>query len=90
MSSQQDILDDIISSLETEDIPTEYIVMARVTDMDGNEHVLRGEELRIFMENSTAFAMSIQIILDVRRIRKAIVAFVNEVYDEVNSRFNKD
>lgn len=87
--SQQDILDDIISRLDPEDIPAEYIIMARITDMNGEEHVLRGEELKAFMENPNEFALTAQIILDVRKIRKAIVDYVNEVYDEVNRMFSK-
>lgn len=87
MSSHQDILDDIISHLDPEDIPPEYIIMARITDLDGNERVLRGEELVAFLENPMEVAISAQIILDVRRIRKAIVDMVNSVYDEVNLRF---
>lgn len=88
MSSQQDILDDIISRLDPEDIPAEYIIMARITDMNGNEHVLKGSELKSFMENPNQYAMSAQIILDVRKIRKAIVDYVNEIYDEVNRMFS--
>lgn len=89
MSHQQDILDDIISRLDPEDIPAEYIVMARITDLHGEEHVLKGDELKAFMDNPNEFAMTAQIILDVRKIRKAIVEYVNSVYDEVNRQFSK-
>lgn len=87
---QQDILDEIIADIDPEDIPPEYIIMARIVDLDGIERVLRGEELKSFMMNPQEMAVSAQIILDVRRIRRAITEYVNSIYDEVNRRFNAD
>lgn len=84
----QDILDDIISRLDPEEIPVEYIIMAKVTDYDGNERIIKGEELKSFMENPFEVAAEARIILDVRRIRKTIVEAVNLIYDEVNKRFS--
>lgn len=87
MTSAKDILDDIIGQLDPEEIPVEYIVMAKVTDFDGNERLIRGEELAEFMRNPFEVASEARIILDVRKIRKAIVEEVNAVYDEVNRMF---
>lgn len=87
MTSAKDILDDIIGQLDPEEIPVEYIVMAKVTDFDGNERLIRGEELADFMRNPFEVASEARIILDVRKIRKTIVEEVNAVYDEVNRKF---
>lgn len=84
----KDILDDIISRLDPEEIPADYIVMAKLTDFDGNERIIRGEELREFMQSPFEHAAEARIILDVRKIRKAIVEEVNWVYDEVNKLFS--
>ena len=83
----QDILDDIISRLDPEEIPAEYIVMAKITDLDGNEKIIKGEELKEFMTKPFEFASEARIILDIRKIRKAIIEEVNRVYDEVEARF---
>ena len=90
MMTPQDILDDIISRLDPEEIPAEYIVMAKVTDYEGNEKIIKGAELEEFMKQPYQDAQEVRVVLDVRKIRKAIIAEVNAVYDEVNALFLKD
>lgn len=84
-----DILDDIISHLEPEDVPVEYIVMAKVTDFDGTERIIRGNELEAMIKSPHLYKIAeARVVLNVRKIRKAIMAEVNGVYDEVNRLFN--
>lgn len=89
MNTSNDILDEIIAGLEPENIPIEFIIMAKITDLDGEERILQGEELTAFMKNPMDFAMSAKIILDVKKLRRVIVKLVNEIYDEVNIQFSK-
>lgn len=90
MATHRDILDEIIAGLEPENIPADHIIMAKITDLNGVERVLRGQELEDFMDNPTDYAISAQIILDVKKIRRTIANLVNEIYDEVNRRCAAD
>lgn len=85
--NSHDILDEIISNLDPEEIPAEYIVMAKITDFDGNEKIIRGDDLKAFMEAPFEYASEARIILDVRKIRKTIIERVNSVYDAVNELY---
>ena len=87
MITPSDILDDIIGCIDPEEIPVEYIVMAKITDYDGNDKIIKGVDLIPFMKNPFEKAAEARIILDVRKIRKTIVEAVNYVYDEVNREF---
>jgi hypothetical protein len=89
MVNPNDILDEIINHLEPEEIPAEYIKMARITDFDGNDRILTGDDLKKFMENPFEYAAEARIVLDINRIRKAIISQVNAVYDAVNDLYAK-
>lgn len=85
-----DILHDIISLLDPEDVPIDFIVMARITDFKGDERVVRGEELQKIMANPELYQISeARVILNVKKLKKAIIEEVNTLYDQVNRRFNQ-
>jgi hypothetical protein len=86
----QDIVDDIINRLDPEQIPAEYIVMAKITDLNGNEKTISGDDLVEFMKSPFDYAAEARIILNIQKIRKAIIAEVNAVYDEVNLRYSSE
>jgi hypothetical protein len=68
-----DVLDDIISGLQPQNVPVEFIVMAKLTDRTGVEQVLRGDDLVTFMANpEKANAKGAKIVLDVRKIRRSM------------------
>lgn len=84
-----DILDDIISRLDPEDVPIEFIVMAQITDFQGVEKIIKGDELEQVLMNPELYQIAeLRVILNVRKIRKAIMEEVNAVYDEANRLFN--
>lgn len=82
MTPRTEVLDDIIGTLDPEDIPVEFILMAKVTDLDGRERVLRGSELAQFLNHPFNVA-EVRVLLDVKAIRAAIIDYVREVYEEV-------
>jgi len=85
--SPSDLLDDIIQSIDPDEVPLEFIVFAKVTDFSGNERILKGEEMARVMRGPDRKRLAeARVILDVRRIRMAITACVNEIYDEINRR----
>jgi hypothetical protein len=82
-----DILDEIISGLQPEDVTAEFIVMAKIVDVYGVEKILRGEELRKFLENPDRPEMTeARVILDVRKIKTAILREVNAFFDTLRVR----
>jgi hypothetical protein len=79
-----DILDEIISGLQPEDVPVEYITMARVMDYDGNEKILKGKALADFLNDPDRPKMAeAHIILNVRKIKLAIMMEVNGFFKTI-------
>lgn len=88
--STNDVLDDIIAKLDLEYVPVEYIVMAKVTDQNGDERIVKGSELEALLDDTEDFdIVEARIILNVRKLRSAIVDAVNSLYDEVNDAIRK-
>lgn len=80
-----DILDDIIGDLQPENVPAEYIVMAKLVDDHGIERVVRGEELASFLAHPELEACTeARVVLDVRKIRAAIITQMNIFFDHLN------
>ena len=53
-----DVLDDIIARLEPEDVPAEYIVMAKITDFEGNERIIKGTELEEMVKHPERYQIA--------------------------------
>lgn len=85
MTPSVDVLDDIIGTLDPEDLPVEFILMAKVTDFDGNERILRGDELREFLLNPFSVA-EVRVLLDVKNIRATIIATVADIFEQVKEK----
>ena len=82
-----DLFDEIIQSINPEEVPLEFIVMAKVRDFNGNERIIRGSELSQVLRGPAREKYNdARIVLHVRKIRDAIAAGVNEIYDEINRR----
>lgn len=82
------ILDDVIGGLQPEDLPMEYIVLAKVIDNDGVEKILRGKEVTKFL-NDPDRAQGIaeaRVILDMSKIRHTIVLVLTNFFEELNHR----
>ena len=79
------ILDDVISGLQPEELPAEYIILAKVIDINGVERVLRGNELEKFMRdpNRGIGVAEARVILDVRKIREVLINILTNFFDEL-------
>lgn len=85
-----EIIDEIINKLDPEDVPIEYIVMAKITDFQGNERIVRGKELSDLLRNPDLHQIAeARVILNVKKIRKAILDEINAVFDAVNRAFGR-
>jgi hypothetical protein len=82
-----EILDEIISMLDPEYVPVEYIIMARVVDSFGTEQIIRDpEELSRMLSDPEARRGEVRIILDAKKIKRDILERLTAVYTEVNRR----
>lgn len=79
-----DILDDVISGLQPESVPIEYIIMAKLIDQFGIERTIRGAELIEFMADpEKANVYEARVILDVRKIRKTMNADIIKFFENL-------
>lgn len=87
--ARTDILDDIIARIDPEDVAIDFIIMAKVKDYGGREHILRGHELERLLNKRDPSIVEARLVLNVRKMRSAIVNAINEIYEEVNLRFQE-
>ena len=80
-----DMFEEIFSSIDPDTVPMEYVVLAKVIDLQGNERLVRGAELeRVLRGPGRAKVAEARVILDVPKIRRAVLDEINAVYAEVN------
>lgn len=85
-----DILNEIIKGIDPIEVPVEYIVMAQITDINGIERFVKGDEFRKIIPNPREHQIvEARVILNIRKIKQAILKEVNDIYSEVNNRFNE-
>ncbi len=88
---RQDLFNDIIQNIDIDAVPLEFITMAKITTYDGSERLIRGAELANTIRGPNRKKLvGLNVILDVRKIRNAVIAGVNEFYDELNRLSDED
>ena len=81
------VIDDIMSQIQTEDVPFEYILMAKITDIHGMETIINGQEMADFIASTNRSGiLDARVVLDLRRIRMAIISKITEFVNEVEYR----
>lgn len=84
-----DVIEELISRLDPEDVPLEYIVMAKIVDFKGEEKILRGDELENMMKNPELYSIAeARVILNIKKMRRTLITEIDHIYDEVNRMFN--
>ncbi len=79
--AKPDILDDIISQLDPDEVPINFIVMAKILTIDGEEKFITGEELKMIMSDPEKFnVIEARVILDIQKIRQAICDRVEMIF----------
>lgn len=86
MNQKPDILDEIINHLEPEQIPTEYIIMAKVRTADGAEHIVTRDDYDDFMTVHSENVYNVQVILDVRLIRQQINEITDAIFEDASQQ----
>ena len=81
------ILDEVISGLQPEDVPAIYIITVTIIYLNGSKRIIRGKELTEFLRDPDRENIAeSRFVLDVRKIRAAIMADVNDFFDDLNQR----
>lgn len=90
--SAKTIVQDFLYRLEPEDVPLEYISAASILDREGKEVVLRGEELRMLMENHPDYehVKDARVYIDIRRVVGAVNLEVEFIHDRVSRMMDAD
>jgi hypothetical protein len=83
-----DFLDDFIENIEPENIPTEYITMAKIIDIDGNEVIIRGgKELDDYLNDPDNKIIEFSFILNRKKLKQAIIKEYKIFTDKLDKRF---
>jgi hypothetical protein len=84
--TKPDTLDEIISQLDPEEVPTEFVAMAKIVTLDGAEKFITGAELEVIMANPEKYSViEARVILDVQKIRQAIIETVEKILETVHA-----
>jgi hypothetical protein len=85
------ILNDLIGELNPEFVPFDFIIAAKYMDRHGFEHIMRGQELRLFLLHPDHFGMhEVQVVLDVSRIRRAMYNDIVTFFVALNDHMDDD
>lgn len=84
--SPSELFANILQNINPDEIPLEYIIMAKVTDFNGEEFFVEGQEdlARVMRGPNRKNISNASLVLNVRRIRDRIAVGVNEIYDAIN------
>lgn len=93
--ASSDLVKDFLAQLEPEDVPFEYIAAASIKDMNGQDVMLQGEQLKMLMSNHPdyAYVKDARIYLNLQKVVKAItleVEYIFEVVDMMLAEENSD
>jgi len=78
--NKPDPLDEIIQSLTPDQVPPEFILMAKVRTYDGMEKIIQGQYLEGLLEELADNVAEVRVLLDVKRIRSAVISEANHVF----------
>jgi hypothetical protein len=81
------MFDSIVSSMDPREIDLEFILMAKVRDMDGVDHVLVGDDLAHMMKFPELYEIAeARVVLDIRRMKIALRDELEAIYAEISRR----
>lgn len=86
MDKPYDFIDSIIDEINPAVVPPEFIIMAKVVMTDGEELLMSGYEFESFLEREGDEVVDISVILNVKKIRDAVMTETEKILNEV---FNK-
>lgn len=80
-----DMVKEFLSKLDPEDVPFEFIATACILDINGNEVMIKGEQLRMLMSNHPDYShvKDARIFINLQRVIQAINLEVDYIFERV-------
>lgn len=78
-----DFLDEIINELEPEMVPLQYMIVAKVQTIYGEDLVLTKDELEDLMDETPEIILSVRVMLDMKAIRDDINKISDAVFQTI-------
>jgi hypothetical protein len=81
----ENLVEDIVSSLDPDLIPWNYIDLAFVTGLDGIEREVHGSELYSLLNHPAidTVALSVQVLMDRKRLMFDISTAISDFWDDI-------
>jgi hypothetical protein len=81
----ENFVEDIVSSLDPDLIPWNYIDLAFVTGLDGIEREVHGSELYSLLNHPAldTVALSVQVLMDRKRLMLDISTAISDFWDDI-------
>ena len=85
-----DVIDEIISGLQPENVPIDYIKVAKFTDRHGVEFVIYGDALVNFMKNPHEYNVSeARIVFNVKKIRLLLWSHITNFFMQLDTKVDE-
>lgn len=81
----ENLIEEIIGSLDPDLLPWIYIDLAFITGLDGIEREVTGSELYSLLNHPSLdkVALSVQVLMDRKKLKQDIVNAISEFWDDV-------
>lgn len=84
----KDIFEDIMGDIDAKTLPGKYVIMCMITYHDGSEKLVSGRELEEARQTEDHRIRDFKFFLDVKKIRRDVLAEVEAMYDEITRRLS--
>ncbi len=82
---------EIVQEIDIRDMPLKYIAAACITDEDGMENVITGDEIAALMDRRPPYDEDedVNFLLDLRTIAIDVTLDMTRIFDRIAERFDK-
>lgn len=85
-----DVFDEIISSIQPENVPLEFIMLAQYTDHEGKQKVVRGPALEDFMKNPHSYnVLEARVVLNIRKLQQKMTLVVAALFSDFENNIQE-
>jgi hypothetical protein len=90
--ASSEIVKDFLAQLEPDEVPLEYIAAASFKDLNGQEVLIQGEQLKMLMNNHPdyAYVKDARIYLNLQKVVRAITLEVEYIFEVVDLIFQEE
>lgn len=89
-----EIIEKYLKSLDPENMPPEYIYAVRFKGPDGNDVLLKGDDVNRFLKQDPSFEyqrdMDVEVFMNIPKLMKAIRLELEYIYYQIDQRFAEE